>query len=66
MSELGRGKFGVVRLGRPLANLQQRFAIKSIKRKLIIQDIELLETEIGILLEVDHPNIIKFYEVYMD
>ena len=29
-------------------------------------DLALLEQELNILLSVDHPNIVKFYEAFLD
>ncbi len=64
--ELGSGKYGIVRLAAKKSFEKKRFALKSIPRDRIQKDIELLEQELNILLEVDHPNIINFYEIYMD
>ena len=40
--------------------------MKSIHRDGIRTDIDLLEREIEILMNIDHPNIIEFDEIYMD
>ena len=50
----------------PHSNPDKIFAIKSIPREKIESELEMLEQELIILLEVDHPNIIKFYETYRD
>ena len=42
------------------------FAIKSIRRKKVEENMDTLEQELDILLKVDHPNIVNFYEVYLD
>ena len=45
------------------------FAIKSIPRKRVdnkLEDLDALEQELKILLKVDHPSIVKFFEVYLD
>ncbi len=42
----------------------KRFALKSINRVALVEG--QLETEFEILKSVDHPNIIKFYEMYVD
>lgn len=63
---VGSGNFGTVRLANPVSNPDKVFAIKSIPREIIDNDIQMLEQELLILMEVDHPNIIKFYETYRD
>jgi calcium-dependent protein kinase len=40
--------------------------MKSIPKERMYGDIRLLEQEFEILKSVDHPNIIKFYEMYVD
>jgi len=62
--ELGHGHYGVVRkcMNR---ETKEWYAIKSI-RKSKVGKIELLKREIAILKEMDHPNIIKLYEVHED
>lgn len=65
---IGHGSFGNVRLAK-LRNSKgnsQQFAIKSIPKSKIGKDITLLQNELLILKMVDHPNIIKLYEVYED
>ncbi len=42
------------------------YAVKSILRDDIKKEINLLEEELAILQKVDHPNIVKFYESYID
>ena len=42
------------------------FAVKSIKRASIKGSEEELRQELGILLAVDHPNIVKLHEIYLD
>ena len=63
---IGSGNFGTVRLASSKSNPQKVFAIKSIPREIIDKEIGMLEQELLILMEVDHPNIIKFYETYRD
>lgn len=57
---LGGGHFGTVRLAHPINDPQIKYAIKSILRENIAKDIRLLEEELAILQQVDHPNIVKF------
>jgi calcium-dependent protein kinase len=40
--------------------------VKSILKDNIKKDVKLLEEELAILTSVDHPNIIKFHETYID
>ena len=64
--KIGTGSFGTVRLASLKSNGGKTFAIKSIKREKIEEDLDFLEQELQILLTVDHPNIIRFYETYRD
>ena len=64
--KIGWGQFGSVRIASPYKNTKQRFAIKSVPREAKEDYIKQLEKEFRILKEVDHPNIIKFYESYQD
>ena len=61
---IGQGSFGVVR---KCQNIEtgEAFALKAILKEKM-PDIELLRTEVTILKEVDHPHIIKLYDVYED
>ena len=63
---LGSGNFGTVRLASPRYNPKKVYAIKSIPREKVDEEISMLEEELLILMEVDHPNIIKFFETYRD
>eukprot|EP00638_Chattonella_subsalsa_P011219 CAMPEP_0117802558 /NCGR_PEP_ID=MMETSP0948-20121206/15814_1 /TAXON_ID=44440 /ORGANISM="Chattonella subsalsa, Strain CCMP2191" /LENGTH=492 /DNA_ID=CAMNT_0005635405 /DNA_START=188 /DNA_END=1667 /DNA_ORIENTATION=+ len=62
--ELGHGHYGVVR---KCQNRQsgEWFAIKTI-RKQKVNRIESLKREIEILQSIDHPSIIKLYDVFED
>ena len=62
--ELGHGHYGVVRVGKH-RETGQRVAIKTIPKAKVSRP-ETLRREIEILKQVDHPNIIKLYEVYED
>ncbi|KRX08642.1 Protein kinase-like domain [Pseudocohnilembus persalinus] len=63
---LGEGAFGSVRIVKHrTANVIR--AMKAIKKKNIIdQDQQKMFSEVSILRECDHPNIIKLYELYQD
>ena len=63
---IGGGHFGTVRLAHPKNNPQQIVAIKSILKESIKKDIKHLEEELFILRSVDHSNIIKFHQSFID
>ena len=67
-SKLGKGNFGFVVKAKDKITGQTR-AIKIIKIEKLMQvdaDLATLEREFQILRNVDHPNIVKLYEVYKD
>lgn len=45
---------------------KNKYAVKSILRESMKKDVAMLESEINILKELDHPNIVRFYETYID
>jgi serine/threonine protein kinase len=64
---LGKGHFGIVRSGRSRTNSTMDFAIKTItKEKVKAKDVSYLKQEVAILSSLDHPNIVKLYDVYED
>ena len=63
---IGGGHFGTVRTATLKSDPQVTYAIKSILRENIAKDIKLLEEELAILRAVDHPNIVKFDQCYID
>eukprot|EP00826_Nyctotherus_ovalis_P024940 TRINITY_DN1924_c0_g3_i1.p2 TRINITY_DN1924_c0_g3~~TRINITY_DN1924_c0_g3_i1.p2 ORF type:complete len:215 (+),score=40.96 TRINITY_DN1924_c0_g3_i1:255-899(+) len=63
---LGVGKFGVVNQACLNKNKNKKYAVKSIKIESIMAELKLIENELDILRQVDHPNIIKYYETYND
>lgn len=70
MSVIGYGVFGTVREAQKLtgspSKVTKRYAIKSIIKNKIEANLSSLKRELEILKTVDHPNIIKLYEVYED
>lgn len=63
---LGKGKFGVVNQICLNKDKDKKYAVKSIKIESIMSELKLIENELDILRQVDHPNIIKYYETYND
>jgi len=62
--EIGRGGFSVVMEGEQKGT-GEKFAIKCIKKSNVERDdIKLLRREIQIMKKVDHPNILKLFEVF--
>lgn len=61
---LGTGSFGTVRLGYPKGNPNQKYAIKTINIGKMKGNLNMLNNEITILKKLDHPNILKFFEIY--
>eukprot|EP01102_Stenamoeba_stenopodia_P008097 TRINITY_DN22_c0_g2_i1.p1 TRINITY_DN22_c0_g2~~TRINITY_DN22_c0_g2_i1.p1 ORF type:complete len:352 (-),score=100.11 TRINITY_DN22_c0_g2_i1:131-1186(-) len=62
--EIGRGGFSVVVEGIK-KKTNEKFAIKCIKKTMVEgDDIKLLRREIHIMKKVNHPNILKLYEVF--
>lgn len=62
--KLGKGKFGLVRLGIH-KETGRKVAIKVMsKKEMNNQDLELVKTEIEILKVCQQPNIIKLYDVF--
>lgn len=67
MSLLGNGAFGKVRLHRERASKNMHYAIKTIKKENLNKTLcEAIIEEVNILRDLDHPNIVKYYETYED
>lgn len=60
---LGQGSFGVVVKGIHKQTEQER-ALKVIPRSKITRKIERFINEVNALKKLDHPNVIRLYEVY--
>jgi len=64
--EIGRGGFSVVYHAERKKGGEE-FAVKKIEKKKVEgDDIKLLRREIQIMKKLDHPNILKLFEVYED
>jgi calcium/calmodulin-dependent protein kinase I len=63
--EIGKGGFSVVYKATERAT-GKKYAIKRIQKDEEGVDIELLKREIYIMKKVDHPNILKLFEVFED
>eukprot|EP00828_Plagiopyla_frontata_P019022 TRINITY_DN24324_c0_g1_i2.p1 TRINITY_DN24324_c0_g1~~TRINITY_DN24324_c0_g1_i2.p1 ORF type:complete len:223 (-),score=26.32 TRINITY_DN24324_c0_g1_i2:310-978(-) len=63
---IGHGHFGTVRIAMQIQNPDKKYAVKSILKSKIQKDFHLFQRELSILRQLDHPNIIKFYETYQD
>jgi len=61
---LGKGKYGLVKKGVHKKSGRE-VAVKIVKKKeLSLKDMELLKREIEVLKICQHPNIIRFYDVF--
>lgn len=66
-TKLGEGYYGTVRMASPKDDQNKKYAVKSIdKTKLKPDKIKKIVDELEILVAVDHPNIVKYYETYND
>lgn len=64
---LGSGSFGDVRVGHLKVDPTQTDAIKSVHRKRIDdEDVRFLEEELAVMQQLDHPNIVKFRQCFID
>ena len=65
-STIGRGSFATVKKCKN-RETGERFAVKVLsKRKMSEEDKAAMQTEIEILKQVDHPNIVKLIDVFED
>ncbi|CDW88495.1 protein kinase domain containing protein [Stylonychia lemnae] len=64
--ELGRGSFAIVRSAIN-KKTGEKVAIKIIDRQSLEEEDEIaLQTEVDILSQIDHPNVVKLYEIFDD
>ena len=67
MKVLGSGSYGKVFLAKNKKDETIRIAIKVIKKVNMSEDDLLgLKREVAIMQQVDHPNIVKYFETYDD
>jgi calcium-dependent protein kinase len=67
ISMLGNGSFGKVRLYRDRNYKDLLFAIKTLKKEGIPKyNFNLLKSEVSILSNLDHPNIVKYFGTFED
>ena len=67
ISMLGNGAFGKVRLYRDRNYKDLLFAIKTLKKEGIPPyQFSLLKSEVNILSNLDHPNIVKYFGTFED
>lgn len=60
--KLSSGGFGIVYLAED-RKTREKFAIKAIQKK-SVKDLQTFVNEVKILQALDHPNIIKLYEIW--
>eukprot|EP00357_Protocruzia_adherens_P012671 CAMPEP_0114998236 /NCGR_PEP_ID=MMETSP0216-20121206/15378_1 /TAXON_ID=223996 /ORGANISM="Protocruzia adherens, Strain Boccale" /LENGTH=473 /DNA_ID=CAMNT_0002362777 /DNA_START=37 /DNA_END=1458 /DNA_ORIENTATION=+ len=63
---LGVGRFGMVKRAIRRSNPSQVYAIKMLCKCDIKDSLQFVKNEVDILRNLDHPNIVKFFEVYED
>lgn len=63
---LGAGHFSKVYKSKPAKGGDEEYAVKIVQMKKLqkIEEVKALENEISILTKVEHPGIIKLYDVY--
>ena len=63
---LGSGAFGKVFLTHNKHNKEMQVAIKVLNKNKLKDHLEAIKEEVSILTKLDHPNIVKYYETYID
>lgn len=63
---IGTGKYGVVRKASSILNPDFIVAVKSIELSKLTGNYHNIVSEILTLKKVDHPNIVKIYEIFKD
>lgn len=63
---LGSGAFGKVFLTYNKHNTEHQVAIKVMNKSKLKDHLDAIQQEVQILTKLDHPNIVKYYETYID
>jgi calcium-dependent protein kinase len=63
---LGVGSYGKVFLSENRADNSHKVAIKVLNKQRLKNNIEVIKDEVRILTQLDHPNIVKYYDTYED
>lgn len=63
---IGAGKYGVVKHGKKINNSSFKVAIKIIKLEKLKSQFHSVIQEILALKKIDHPNVVKIFEVFKD
>jgi len=63
---LGSGAFGKVFLTHNKFNTDHMVAIKVMNKAKLKDHLDAIQEEVNILTKLDHPNIVKYYETYID
>ena len=64
---IGHGQFGQVRLAlHKLGNKRRKFAIKIVPKEKLKANFQVVKREMQSLKMLDHPNIVKVYELFED
>ncbi len=63
---MGSGAFGKVFLTFNKHNTDHKVAIKVMNKNKLKDHLDAIQEEVGILTKLDHPNIVKYYETYID
>ena len=63
---LGAGSYGKVFLSENIADPSFKVAIKVLNKAKLKDQLDSIKEEVKILTELDHPNIVKYYETYDD
>ena len=63
---LGQGAFGKVFKTYNKHNNELKVAVKVLSKSKLKDHLETIKTEVEVLTRLDHPNIVKYYETYID
>ena len=64
--EIGSGRYGVVKLAKRRFFQYKKFAVKQIAVDSVSYDKVSIERELDILMKIDHPNLIRLFEIFED